>query len=163
MGVVRFTAAVSIGLAALTPNLVRSEEQSPLAVYTREGDSISAPLEGRIGEGNRGKAIVLDRTTGNCLICHKVPVPSEPFQGELGPDLTGIGARLTAGQIRLRLVDLSLLDPATLMPPYYRVDHLVRVSDKLKGRPILDAQQIEDVVAWLAILKDANPDGELSR
>ena len=75
-----------------------------------------------------GRRIVLDRETGNCLICHKVPEPAEPFQGNLGPDLSGIGKRLTAGQIRLRLVDESRLNPQTLMPPYYRAEGLNRVS-----------------------------------
>ena len=65
---------------------------------------------------------MLDRTIGNCLICHKAPEPAERFMGEIGPDLAGVGARLTAGQIRLRLVDQSRLNPKTVMPPYYRVE-----------------------------------------
>jgi len=163
MGLVRSTLAVWIGLAALAPGVVRAGEVSPFASFVQKGDCIPEPLDGRTGSAERGRAIVLDRTTGNCLICHMVPVASEPFQGDLGPDLSGIGARLSAAQIRLRLVDQSLLDPATLMPPYYRIDHLVRVADKYQARPILDAQQIEDVVAWLASLKDVSPDRGTSR
>ena len=100
----------------------------------------------------RGRRIVLDRETGNCLICHKVPEPAEPFQGDLGPDLSGVGTRLTAGQIRLRLVDESRLNPQTLMPPYYRVEGLSRVSARYRGKPVLTAQEIEDVVAYLGTL-----------
>ena len=117
-------------------------------------DAIPASLTGQPGDGARGRAIVLDRANGNCLICHQVPVPSEPFQGDIGPDLKGVGARLTAGQIRLRLVDQSRLNPATMMPPFYRIDRLTRVAARFKGTPVLPAAEIEDVVAYLATLKD---------
>jgi L-cysteine S-thiosulfotransferase len=124
-----------------------------LAAFAVDGDAITSPLEGRAGDAERGRAIVLDRATGNCLICHQVPVASELFQGELGGDLAGVGARLSTGQIRLRLVDQSRLNPATLMPPYFRADGLTRVAPRFAGQPVLTAQQIEDVIAWLATLK----------
>jgi L-cysteine S-thiosulfotransferase len=119
------------------------------------GDSVDAPLSGKVGDAARGRAIVLDRASGNCLICHHVPISSEPFQGDIGPDLAGVGGRLTAGQLRLRLIDQSVLNPTTMMPPYHRVVGLVRVAPQYEGKPILDAQQIEDVVAWLVSLKEA--------
>ena len=128
-------------------------DQPAVANYVVAGDAILAPLDGKAGDAARGRRIVLDRAEGNCLICHKVPEPGEPFQGELGPDLTGVGARLGAGQLRLRLVDQSRLNPATIMPPYHRISGLVRVAAKWQGRPVLDAQAIEDVVAYLAQLK----------
>ncbi|MDZ4842820.1 MAG: sulfur oxidation c-type cytochrome SoxX [Hyphomicrobium aestuarii] len=117
-------------------------------------DTTRDPIEGLTGEANRGHDIVLDRATGNCLICHRVPVPGQTFPGDLGPDLAGVGSRLTPGQIRYRLVDQSRLNPDTLMPPYYRVDGLTRVAERFRGQPALSAQQIEDVVAWLATLKE---------
>ena len=40
------------------------------------------------------------------------------------------------------------------MPPYYRVDGLARVGSSWAGRPILTAEQIEDVVAFLATLRN---------
>ena len=119
------------------------------------GDAVDAPIDGKVGEVGRGRAIVLDRASGNCLICHHVPVLYEPFQGNIGPDLAGVGGRLTAGQLRLRLMDQSVLNPSTMMPPYHRVMGLVRVAPQFDGKPILDAQQIEDVVAWLVSLKEA--------
>ena len=143
-----------LGMAAPGPVRATAEGAVALAPYAVETDAIPAPLAGLAGDASRGLAIALDRTGGNCLICHKVPVPEEPFQGELGPDLMGVGMRLTAGQIRLRLVDQSRLDPATLMPPYYRADNLVRVADRFGGQPVLSAQQIEDLVAWLVTLKE---------
>ena len=124
-----------------------------LAPYQVVGDAIAAPLAGKSGDASRGRRIVLDRADGNCLICHKVPEPGEPFQGELGPDLAGAGSRLTPGQLRLRLVDQSRLNAATIMPPYYRVSGLVRVAEKWRDRPVLDAQAIEDVVVYLGSLK----------
>ena len=117
------------------------------------GDAIPSPHDGRVGDAGRGRQIVLDRRRGNCLICHQVPVQNEPFQGELGPDLAGIGNRLTAGQMRLRLVDQSRLNPQTLMPPYHRTHGLRRVPADQEGRPVLEAGEIEDIVAWLATLK----------
>jgi sulfur-oxidizing protein SoxX len=117
-------------------------------------DEIRQPLTSTPPDATRGRAIVLDRANGNCLICHKVPVPSEPFQGDIGPDLTGVAKRLTVSQLRLRLVDQSRLNPATMMPPFYRVDGLTRVAPRYKEVPVLSAQDIEDVVAYLATLKD---------
>ncbi|EKE79022.1 putative cytochrome c SoxX protein [Oceanibaculum indicum P24] len=98
--------------------------------------------------------MVLDRRRGNCLICHSVPVPGEPFQGELGPALAGVGARLDEGQIRLRLIDQSRISPRTIMPPYYRVERLRDVAPEYQDKPALEAQEIEDVVAYLKTLTD---------
>jgi L-cysteine S-thiosulfotransferase len=96
----------------------------------------------------------VDRRRGACLLCHRGPFPEERFQGTLAPDLAGAGSRWSAGQLRLRLVDASRLDPGTLMPPYYRVDGLTRVGRAWLGKPILTAGEIEDVVAFLLTLRD---------
>lgn len=80
--------------------------------------------------------------------------PAERLPATIGPDLRGVGSRLTAGQIRLRLVDSSVLNPETVMPAYHRMDGLVRVGQAWRGRPVLSAQQIEDAVAWLVTLKE---------
>lgn len=117
-------------------------------------DAIPQPLDGRQGDPARGRAVVADRRVGLCLLCHSGPVPEERFQGTLAPDLAGAGRRWSAGQLRLRLVDPSRLNPDTLMPAYHRTDGLQRVGAPWQGRPLLSAQQIEDVVAWLQTLKD---------
>jgi len=129
--------------------------ESPLVDFTVRGDAVPASLGGLTGDAGRGRAIVVDRELGNCLICHRFPLPDQPFQGEVGPPMAGVGARLTAGQIRLRLIDQSRLNPRTLMPPYYRVAGLTDVAPEYRGEPALTAQQIEDVVAWLVTLEDA--------
>jgi L-cysteine S-thiosulfotransferase len=118
------------------------------------GDTIPQSLTGAPGDPERGRAIVVNRQVGLCLLCHAGPFPEERFQGTLAPDLTGAGTRATAGQLRLRIVDASKLKPDTIMPPYYRIDGLERVAPVFKGKPVLTAEQIEDVVAYLVTLRN---------
>jgi sulfur-oxidizing protein SoxX len=121
--------------------------------YGIVGDAIPLPLGGLTGDPARGHALVRDRERGNCLICHQGADPAEPFQGTIGPPLIGVGARLDAGQIRLRLVDASILNRDTVMPPYFRTQNLQDVAQQYRGKPALSAQEIEDVVSYLASLK----------
>jgi len=130
---------------------VSAQELKP---YVVSGDSIRASLTGQRGDAARGRAIVANRTVGLCLLCHSGPLPETPLQGTLAPSLAGAGARNTAGQLRLRLVDPSRLVPDTIMPPYYRLDRLQRVAKSYQGKTILSAEQIEDVVAYLVTLKE---------
>ena len=125
-----------------------------LVPYRVEGDAIPASLTGTPGDPARGRAIVASRQAGLCLLCHAGPFPEERFQGDLAPDLSGTGGRWSPGQLRLRIVDSRRIDPATIMPSYYRTDDLARVGAAWRGRPILTAEQVEDVVAFLATLKD---------
>ena len=116
-------------------------------------DAIPSSLTGTTGDASRGRAIVLDRHVGLCLLCHSGPFPEEQFQGNLAPSLAGVGARLSAGQIRLRIVDSSRVNPDTIMPPYFRTEALQRVAPAYRGKTVLNAQQIEDIVAFLVTLK----------
>ena len=117
-------------------------------------DEIPTPLTTHPGSPTHGAALVKNRETANCLICHSIPDPSERFMGEIGPPLAGVGARLTPGQIRLRLVDPTVLNPRAVMPAYHRTQGLTNVDARYQGRPVLDAQEIEDVVAYLATLTE---------
>ena len=117
-------------------------------------DAIPESLTGAKGDPARGRAIVANRQAGLCLLCHSGPFPEERFQGELAPDLRGAGARWSEGQLRLRIVDSSRINPASIMPAYHRPDGLTRVAPAFRGKPILTAEQIEDVVAYLTTLKD---------
>src|SRR5690242_18868934 len=128
--------------------------ETPLRPYTVEGDAIPASLTGAPGDPVPGREIVTNRQVGLCLLCHSGPFPEQKFQGTLAPDLSGAGTRATEGQLRLRIVDASRIRPDTIMPPYYRVDGLTRVAPAFQGKPILSAEQIEDVVAYLATLRD---------
>jgi sulfur-oxidizing protein SoxX len=117
-------------------------------------ETIPASLTGAKGDPERGRAIVANRQVGLCLLCHRGPFPEERFQGNLAPDLRGAGQRWSEGQLRLRIVDSARINPATIMPAYHRTEGLVRVAPAWRGKPILSAEQIEDVVAFLTTLKD---------
>lgn len=120
------------------------------------GDGIPAPLTATPGDPARGRAIVVDRQAGLCLLCHRGPfaaTPAERQQGTLASNLTGAGSRWSEAQLRMRLVDPKRVDPASVMPAFHRTEGLQRVGAAWQGRPILDAQQVEDVVAFLRTLK----------
>lgn len=131
-----------------------AQAQEPLRSYQIVGDAIPISLTGGEGDPARGRAIVMNRQIGLCLLCHTGPFPEERFQGDLAPDLRGTGSRWTEGQLRLRLVDARKLNPDTIMPPYYSIDGLDRVAAPFRGKAILNAEQIEDVVAFLTTLRD---------
>jgi sulfur-oxidizing protein SoxX len=105
------------------------------------------------GNPERGRQVVANRQVGLCLLCHAAPIPEERFQGDLAPDLKGVGSRLSEAQIRARIVDPSRANPDTIMPAYYRTDGLTRVAPAFRGKTIFTAEQIEDVVAYLVTLK----------
>ncbi len=111
------------------------------------------PLTGQPGDAARGRAIVASRQTGLCLLCHQAPIAEVALQGNLSTDLAGAGARWSAAQLRLRVVDAKRLNPHTIMPAYHRVQGLAQVGKAWEGQPILNAQQVEDVVAYLSSLK----------
>ena len=124
-----------------------------LRSYAVAGDAIPISLTGAPGDPARGRSLVLHRTS-TCILCHSGPFPEERFQGDLAPSLAGSGTRWSEGQIRLRLVEASSLNPATIMPSYYRIDGLARVGAAWRGKPILSAGQIEDMVAYLVTLRE---------
>jgi L-cysteine S-thiosulfotransferase len=132
------------------PRLASAQE---LRTYVVVGDGIPDSLTRTPGDVTRGRALVLDRSS-TCILCHSGPFPEAKFQGDLAPSLAGAGSRWSESQLRLRLVDASRLNPATIMPSYYRVEGLVRVGGAWRGKPILSAGQIEDIVAYLATLRE---------
>ena len=118
------------------------------------GDGIPSPLPGAAaGDAARGRAIVASRQVGLCLLCHRAPIAEERQQGNIATDLAGAGSRWSAAQLRLRIADAKRLDPTSLMPAYHRSESLSRVGAAWKDKTVLDAQQVEDVVAWLQTLK----------
>jgi len=132
--------------------LLCAADAQTLAPYKIVGDGIPQPLTGAAGDATHGRALMLDRST-TCILCHSGPFGTQ-FQGDLAPSLAGAGNRWSASQLRLRLVDASHFNPDTIMPSYYRIDGLTRVGRNFVGKPILSAEQIEDIVAYLATLRD---------
>lgn len=120
--------------------------------YRVEGDAIREPLAQAPGDPARGKQVVVSRDS-NCLLCHAVPDAGVRFMGNVGPPLNGVGARLSEGQLRLRVVDSVRLNPDTIMPSYYRMDGLNQVAEAWRGKPVLTAQQVEDTIAYLLTLR----------
>lgn len=152
----RWLAALAL-LGTVAPDIAHGA--SP--VYTVEGDAIARPLTGRAGDPARGARLITDRHNSLCLLCHAGPFPDPHLHGTLAPSLAGVGARLSAGQLRLRIVDMKALNPTSIMPVYYRVAgereaRERRIADAWRDKPVLEAGEIEDLVAYLATLKEPN-------
>ncbi|WP_342240141.1 c-type cytochrome [Inquilinus sp. OTU3971] len=122
--------------------------------YVVEGDAIPQSLTGRPGDPARGQALMADRQRSLCSLCHPGPFAPPHQQGTLAPDLRGIGARLDEGQLRLRVVDIKRLVPDSIMPSYARTEGFERVATAWQGKPVLTVAEIEDVIAYLATLKE---------
>jgi sulfur-oxidizing protein SoxX len=118
-----------------------------------DGVSIDKSLTGKAGDAKKGRSLAIHRKKGNCLACHKMPIPEQAFHGDIGPDLAGVADRYSEGEIRLRIVDPKVLNEDTIMPAFYRKDGFHRVLKKFQGKTIIGAQDVEDIVAYLMTLK----------
>ena len=125
-----------------------------LVKYKIVKNSIPQSLTGKKGDAKKGRRWVINRKLGNCLACHKMPIPEQPYHGVIAPDLRGVASRMTEGEIRLRVVNSKQINPDTIMPAFYRNTGFHRVMKKFKGKTILTAQQVEDIVAYLMTLKE---------
>ena len=146
----RAPAKVAAWLLLVLPLLAAAQVQP----FTVVGDAIPMSLTGAPGDAASGRAIIANRQVGLCLLCHTGPFAEERFQGNLAPNMSGAGLRWSEGQLRLRLVDASRLNAASIMPAYYRTIGFNRVASAMQGKPLLAEQQIEDVVAFLRTLKE---------
>ena len=144
----------SAGIVALTMSAAMAADAPKLVAYKVVGESsIPKSLTGEKGDAEKGRAVAIHRRKGNCLACHVMPIPEQPYHGETGPDLHGVGARYTEGELRLRIVNPKVINEATMMPSFYRLDGFHRVHKKFQGKTVLSAQEVEDVVAYLMTLK----------
>lgn len=137
----------------LAASCASAPAQEQLLSYDVIEAAIPKSLTGKPGDPVNGRALVVKRET-TCLLCHAGPFPDQRFQGNLSPDLTGTASRWTEGELRLRMVDATRLNEATIMPSFYRIEGLNRVAKSLRGKPILSAEEIEDVVSFLMTLKE---------
>src|SRR3954467_9295120 len=142
--------ALSLALVTLAASSLAQEALLPYEVV---GNAIPKSLTGAPGDAERGRAIVVKRES-TCLLCHSGPFPEQRFQGDLSPNLKGTGLRWSEGELRLRLVDAARINPATIMPSYYRVDGLTRVAQNYRGKPVLAGEQIEEGGGYRKPLKD---------
>ena len=143
-------------IAALA--LAATQATAP-AAWVAVGDGIPEPLGGLQGDAARGAALVADRGKSLCLLCHQAAVqgPHAPaaLQGNVSTDLRGAGSRWSSAQLRLRVAHSRHLNPASPMPtmhpasPDTAAEARARVPAALQGRPVLSAQELEDIVAWL--------------
>lgn len=144
------TLCASASVASATPPVQRFQ------AYTVAGDAIETPLTGHAGDAKRGAVLIQQRQKSLCVLCHSGPFPEPHLQGTLAPDLTGIGDRLSAGQLRLRIVDMKRLNPDSIMPTYHAAipdSSAMRVAKGWRDAPILTADEIEDLVAYLQTLR----------
>lgn len=149
----RFVLAAAVCLSAC------GRADTPLVTADQiAGDAIPLPLTAAAGDADRGAIVFSDREQGHCVLCHVVSDLDVEFQGNVGPDLSQVGDRLSPGQLRLRIVDYQIVKPGTLMPSYYRTHNLYQVSETYIGDPVLSAQAVEDLVAYLSDLKVESDD-----
>jgi L-cysteine S-thiosulfotransferase len=152
----RLIAALAGAAAVMTESVAAALSGSGpgnLAKFRVIGDGIPEAIGGATGNAERGRALILGRESANCVLCHAVPEPGARFSGNLGPPLGSVARTLSVAQLRLRVVDNIRLNPKTIMPSYYRIEGFDQVAGAYRGKPILDAEQIEDIVAYLATLK----------
>ena len=144
--------AAVVGIASGTAAL--AQDSMELVKYMIDDESsIAMSLTGKPGDATTGRAAAINRKLGNCLACHVMPVPEQPFHGEIGPDLAGVADRYSEGEIRLRVVDPKVINPDTIMPAFYKNEGFHRVLKKFQGKTILSAEQVEDIVAYMMTLK----------
>ena len=120
--------------------------------YQISNGEIRQPLSGGTPDAERGRKLLVSRDS-NCILCHAAPETGERFFGNLAPPLSGTGTRLTAAQMRARMVDPLYFNKESIMPAYYRIEGLNRVAETYRGKPVLTGEQIEDVIAYLLTLK----------
>ena len=147
--------AISAVALCAAMGMVGTASAETLITYTIVDDfSIPKSLTGTAGDPVKGREVAINRRLGNCLACHVMPIPEQPFHGETGPTLFGVADRYSEGELRLRVVDSKAINPYTMMPAFYRVEGFHRVAERFAGKPILTAQEVEDVVAYLMTLKE---------
>ncbi len=153
---------LSASVAIFAATVAVAEGVSPDNVTYSEYGEVEASLSGQPGDAAAGLEIMVSRGKGNCIACHQVTALEEyPFHGEVGPTLDGVGEYRTAAELRGIVANPKFTYEGTIMPAFYRTSGFIRPGDAYTGKaaqgelaPLLTAQEIEDVVAYLLTLKD---------
>ena len=144
-------AALGVTTAQSASMVIRDPGLVPYTIV--DDNSIPKSLTGKAGDPANGRKLAINRKKGNCLACHVMPIPEQQFHGETAPSLYGVGKRLSEGELRLQLVNSKVTNESTLMPSFYRTYGFNKVLGKFQGKSILEAQDVEDIVAYLMTLK----------
>ena len=151
MGIVGVFAGWSLSSCTVAPVDVKDPNLVPYTIIN--GNSIPKSLTGKKGDPAEGRKVAINTKKGNCLACHELPIPEEQFHGKIGPNLHNVGSKFSEGILRMRLVNSKVIKPGTVMPAFYRTEGLYIVRKDLIGKPILTAEEIEDLVAYLVSIK----------
>lgn len=129
---------------------------APVDVALNDDFEVADSLTGAGGDPAAGRVWFADRKLGNCLACHvNADLDEQPFHGEIGPEMDGVGERYSTGQLRAIVADSKqIFGEQTIMPGFYSLDLGERVADNFAGKTILTAEQVEDIVAYLMTLKE---------
>lgn len=147
--------ALAIGIASTTIHSAVPASAAEMISYDIVDEGVPKAFSTEAGNADRGKKIYANRKKGNCLACHvTADLKDMPFHGEIGPPMDGVASRYSAAQIRLRIANPKVLNDDTIMPAFYRNDGFTRVLKKFKGKTVLSAQEVEDVIAYLMTMKD---------
>lgn len=157
MKIISTTAAI----LALTCSTALAGEMAPTDINFEEG-ALAESLTGKPGDPAAGREVVSSKSLGNCVACHAVTdLADVPFHGEIGPPLDGAGDRWTEAQLRGIVANAKMMFDGSMMPSFYKTEGFVRPGKAYTGKaaddtfgPLLSAQQIEDVVAYLVTLKE---------
>ncbi|SDL62029.1 sulfur oxidation c-type cytochrome SoxX [Aliiruegeria lutimaris] len=140
-----------------------AETVAPGDVAYDEAGAVAASLSGMPGNAEEGAKVFGSKSIGNCVSCHEVTALADvPFPGNVGPSLDGVADRWSEGEIRGIVANAKNTYDGTIMPSFYKVEGFIRPGDAYTGKgialdkiePLLTAQQIEDLVAFLVTLKE---------
>ena len=151
------TVAATATLIALP---ISAETVAPTNVAFSDG-AVSGSLTGVAGDSAEGR-VLMNKGSGNCIACHAVSdLDDLPFHGEIGPNLDGVGDRWSEAELRGIIANAKEMFPETMMPSFYRTTGFIRPGNAFTGKaaqgelePLLTAQQVENVVAYLLTLKE---------
>ncbi|SMY08912.1 sulfur oxidation c-type cytochrome SoxX [Flavimaricola marinus] len=156
----RHPAILAAGVAVFG-TIVAADVVAPSSVVFGDYGAVEMSLSGQPGDPVSGLAVMETKGSGNCVACHQISTSEAAFQGNVGPPLDGVGGRWSTEELRGIVANAKMVFPDSVMPSFYRVDGYTRPGDAFTGKaaageldPLLTAQQIEDVVAYLATLTD---------
>lgn len=153
---------IATGAAIVVATMVYAAETAPTDVTFSDYGEVEMSLSGTAGNADAGREIMVARGKGNCIACHAVTALEEfPFHGEVGPSLDGVADRWDVTQLRGIVANAKMTFPGSIMPAFYKVDGFTRPGNAFTGKaadgpltPLLTAQEIEDVVAYLQTLSE---------